>query len=533
MKHRSLVDYAEIYSCDKQGYNLGLDASIFIRRQATRTSFERPRIGVQGHSFGGATASTNISAGTDNALKIAVNGGAVVDVVLTLAGLTTGAAIAAELETAINTALAAASQDGRVWVEFDSGTTSYKVYSQSTGTASTVVITNATVNNVADELKIGVANGATETAGTNDLDSLLYTAGGPKFSQPVESNPHRSGRYHAGIIKKKTMAEFDMDLLINMAGLAGASLDTAYRVLMENVFGSETVIASTAIIYKQSIPCFYFSMVKVSTIFGEYYTGGYCKDWTLSIAGDAPGTQKFSGRAGSMVEAGLAQINGAVSASTDVILDAGLTDRYDELAPVMVVAADGRTVVAGVDGTLTIASIDKLLNKLVLSAAVSVDDNGFIAPWHPGAVQQSGTDNVYTDLVGSFKFDPAGSEIDTTSIELTVANNHIDLDNRFGKKDNAGFVAGNRVDMNLSVGFDLSNETYAQIVQAKKFGGFAPEIVIGDAVSGRHLKVAIKKWIPSVPPKELPENGTTPITMEGALYQSTPGARDPISVEYR
>lgn len=533
MKHRSLVDYAEIYNCDKQGFNLGLDAALFIRKQATRTAFEKPRVGTQGKSFGDSGASTNISAGPDNALKIAVNGGAVVDVTLTLAGLTTGSAIAAELETAINTALAAAAQDGRVWVEFDSGTTSYKVYSQSTGLLSSVVITNAVANNVADQLKLGVPNSGTETVGTDDQDSLLYTAGGPKFSQPVESNPHRSGRFHAGIIRKKTMVDFDIDALINMTGTAGDSLDTAYRVLMENIFGSETVIASTAIIYKQSIPCFYFSLVKVSTIFGEYYTGGYAKDWTLSIAGDAPGTQKFTGRAGSMVEAGLAQINGAVSASTDVILDAGLTDRYDVGAPVMAVMADGRTIVAGVDGSITIVSIDKLLNKLVLSAAISVDDNGFIAPWHPGAVQQTNRDNVYTDLVGSFKFDPSGSEIDTTSIELTVANNHIDLDNRFGKKDNAGFVAGNRVDMNLSVGFDLSNENYAQIVQAKKFGGFSPEIVIGDAASGRHLKIAIKKWIPSVPPKELPENGTTPITMEGALYQSTPGARDPISVEFR
>lgn len=532
MKHRSLVDYLEIYSCDKQGYNLGLDASIFIRRQPSRTAFERPRVGTQGKSVGAITASTNIAAGPDNALRISVNGGAVIDVTLTLTGLTTGAAIAAELETAINTALAAASQDNRVWVLFDGGDVHYEVYSQSTGTASAVVITNAVALNVADQLKLGIPNAGTQTVGTNDQDSLLYTAGGPKFSQPVESNPHRSGRFHAGIIRKKTMVDFDMDLLINMSGLAGNSIDQAYRVMMENIFGSETVIASTAIIYKQSVPCFYFSMVKVSTIFGEYFTGGYCKDWTLSIAGDAPGTQKFTGRAGGMVEAGLAQINGAVSASADVILDAGLTDRYDVLAPVMIVAADGRTVVAGIDGSLVITSIDKLTNKLVLSATVSVDNNGFVAPWHPGAVQQSNIDNVYTDLIGSFKFDPSGIDIDTTSIELTVANNHIDLDNRFGKKDNAGFVAGNRVDMSLSVGFDLSNETYAQIVQAKKFGGFAPVITIGD-VAGRHLKIAVKNWIPSVPAKELPENGTTPITMEGSLYQSTPGARDPISVEYR
>lgn len=94
---RSKVDYAQIYAGDKQGFNIGLDGSIFIRKEAVPRTFSAPRIGTQGSSIGDAGADTDISGGTDNAFKIAVDGGAVVNVVLTLVGLTTGAAIATEL----------------------------------------------------------------------------------------------------------------------------------------------------------------------------------------------------------------------------------------------------------------------------------------------------------------------------------------------------------------------------------------------------------------------------------------------------
>jgi len=293
-------------------------------------------------------------------------------------------------------------------------------------------------------------------------------------------------------------------------------------------------VASTAIIYKQSTPCFTFSLVRVSTIFGEYYTGGYVRDYTLSIPGDAPATQKFVGRAAKASIAGLARVDGALVGATDIILDAGTSKRYTAESRVMVVAADGRTVTAGIDGTLIVDSVDDGLNKVILNTAVDVEDDGYIVPWHPGAVQQTGRDAIYTDLVGSFKFNSADANIDTTQIEVGYTNDHIDFDNRFGRDGNVGFAAGNRGTMNLAVTFDLSNENMGDVVRARDFAGFDPVIEIGDSAgSDRYLKLAMKKWIPSVPAINVPENGTTPITLEGTVLQSAPGARDPFQFEYR
>lgn len=531
-KHRSKTNYSQIYNGDRGGINLGLDGAIFLKQETAPRVFAAPSIGTQGKSVGGASADTDISAGPANAFKISVDGGAVVDVVLVLPGLTTGAAIAAELESKINAALLAAAQDGRVWVTF-TAVDKYTVYSQSTGTTSTVVITAALANDVSADLKLGAANGGTESAGTDDTDFLLYTTGGPTFNQPIESNAHRSGRFHTGVIKSKKVAEFALSTYVNMSGSAGDSLDPAVRLLWKQLLGDEEVIAATAIKYTQALPNFYISMVRVSTIFAEYYTGAYVRDMTMTFPGDGPATCEWSGKASTRVIAGVAKVASPVVASSNVVLEAGETDRFDATAPVMVVDTDGRTILYGVDGSLTIASITALSNTLVLSAPISAASASFIVPWHPGAVQQTARDAIFTDLLGRFKLKASGSNICATNIQLSFTNEHVDFDNCFGADANTGFAAANRLTIALSVTMDLSNQNFSEIVQSAQFAGFNPEIVLGSETSGRYLKITAPKWIPAVPSIEVPENGTTPVTLEGTLYQSAPGMQDPITVEFR
>lgn len=532
-KYRSRVDYAQIHSGDKQGFNIGLDGSVFLKRETTPRVFNPPSIGTQGTSISDVNASTNISAGPDNKFNIAVDGHPVVLVTLTLAGLTTGTLIAAEMETKINAALAAAGYDSRVWVSFNAGgPDQYTIHSQFTGLTSTVVVTNSGVANVADSLKIGVANAGTEAAGTDDADFLLYTTGGPKFSQPVESNMHRSGRFHSGIIKKKKVDEFEFDTYINMSGLAGASLDNAVQLLIESALGKKTVNASTSIDFVQDLPVIFFSCVRVSTIFGEYHTGGYVKGMTITLPGNGPGTAKYSGKLSDSSIAGIATVNGAVVSSVDIIVDSPENKRYTVNARVMLVDVDGRTITAGADGSLYVTAVDDTLFKVTVNSAVSAADNSYLVPWHPGAVQQTGRDNIYTDLAGSIKLTSAGAAIDVTNIELDIQNDHNDLDNYYGRDSNSGFVAGNRMTAKVSVTFDLSNETLGEVIRTRNFGGFDPEILVGTVGGGRYLKITAPKWIVEVPPIDVPENGTTPVTLTGVLYQSVPGARDPVKLSY-
>jgi len=534
LQYRSKIDFGAILNSDKEGFNLGVDSSIFLREEVSRGTFAAPRIGLAGRSLSGALPSVDISAETDTSFNISVDGYPVVLVVLVPVGKTSALLIAAHLEVQINTALIAAGFDCRVWAVWNALSTRYEIYSQSTGLTSSVVITNALLLNIADVLKLGTTNGGTQFLGVNDQDFLLYTTGGAKFEQPIETSPHRTERFHSGFIKKKTMSDFDLTTMVNMAGFAGDSLDTPIRLLLKSVFGKETVSPGVAIDYEQSIPNTYFTLVRASTIFAEYYTGAYCKDFTLTIPGDAPGTMQFTGRCANSSIAGIGLVNGVVVAGTAIILsNAGYkhVERFSAGARVMMVAPDGRTITAGADGSLYIVSENQLTDTVVLSQPVDAADLSYLTFWHPGAIQATARDNIYTDLYGGFKFKPTGFPVCATNISLSCVNDHFDRDNCFGSQGNEGFIAANKMTMTLECTLDLAGDNLGDLVQARKFGGFTPEIMIGDGI-GRSLMLYAPKWVTNVPAVELPESGTTSYTYSGVLYQSVPGARDPLLMSF-
>lgn len=120
-----------------------------------------------GRSVSGASPSLDISAGVDNKFAISVRGDAAEEVTLTLAGLNSGAAIAAHMQTQIR---ALGGNKAAVTVDYDSTVAGkYAILDSVLGTSSTVVITRAAGNNVTEELKIGTADGGAETAGTGDV----------------------------------------------------------------------------------------------------------------------------------------------------------------------------------------------------------------------------------------------------------------------------------------------------------------------------------------------------------------------------
>lgn len=115
--------------------------------------FYTKTIGTEGSSTSSASPSTDISTGTDTTFKLALDSQAAVDVTLVVTGKTTGALIAAEIQTKANAALVSGGKTGSITCAFTGGV--YVLTSVKLGTISAVVITNGTTNNVADDLKLG------------------------------------------------------------------------------------------------------------------------------------------------------------------------------------------------------------------------------------------------------------------------------------------------------------------------------------------------------------------------------------------
>lgn len=119
-----------------------------------------------GYHTGGQNPSVDISGGTDTSFQIQADSETSPSLItLTVAGLNSGAAIAAAMQVAIR-ALGGAYSAVTVTYEGAPVTDYYLITSGTTGVASAITITNATSNNVADNLKIGAANGGASTAGT-------------------------------------------------------------------------------------------------------------------------------------------------------------------------------------------------------------------------------------------------------------------------------------------------------------------------------------------------------------------------------
>lgn len=116
-----------------------------------------------GTSVSDSSPSTDISAVSDTNFKIAVDGNPTVAVTLANSGKDTGAKIATEMQTKINSALLAAGYGARVTVAY---TTVYTITSTKAGERSKVVVTAGASASIADELKIGVAASGVETAGS-------------------------------------------------------------------------------------------------------------------------------------------------------------------------------------------------------------------------------------------------------------------------------------------------------------------------------------------------------------------------------
>jgi hypothetical protein len=126
--------------------------------------------GTAGTSTGTTGCSEDMSAAADNKLKVAVDGGAAQVATFDWTaggGCNTGAKIAAQMQTVIR---ALGGDYAAVTVAFS--TDHYVVTSGNKGTASVVVITAAADHNCTEELKLGVADGGSEAAGTGDVPIL-------------------------------------------------------------------------------------------------------------------------------------------------------------------------------------------------------------------------------------------------------------------------------------------------------------------------------------------------------------------------
>lgn len=530
-KFRASQDFAAEYASNKQGIGRSIDNFLHLKEEVTPGTTVSPSIGTQGSSTSAAAPSLDISGSANRNGRISVDGGAVTAFGLSsVVGLTTGVLIAAALETAINTALSSAGLDTRVWVEFAGAL--YKIWSQKTTTTSAVVITNGAALDLMTELKLGVANAGAEAVGTSGGDFLYATKASMKIGQAFEMSEHKSGRQATNIIKKKKMADGSIECYVNVGTGGSPAVDTPLSLLLEGVLGKKTTSGSEIRFDSSQAPGKYMTAVQGNNAFGRYFNGLYPKSLTISLPGDGEAKMSWPVKARDGKYASCAQINGAVVASATVTLNTSESKRFSLGARVMVIDTDGRTVLAGSDGSLTVSSRTDGSHQIVLSTTVSVADDGFIVPWLPHCFDITGTDNPVTGLEGTVSFDGGSTTVEEIrSVEFSFDHKTVDHDNWYGFDTNKGYSIGDRAEITAKVEMLMSASQMRKMIETAEFTTFALQVVLGPA-SGRRVRFDCPKIYFQLPDLEIPDNGVVVVTLEGKAVQSAPGALDAFSMRY-
>lgn len=373
-------------------------------------------------------------------------------------------------------------------------------------------------------------------------DFFFHTGGSIEHTQPVESSPHKSGRHHNNIIKKKKEASFTISTYFNIdtaqPAAAVAEIDPALRLLWKSMMGAEDV--SSGLKFSPAVPALTFSLFEVADKWARQARGCFIQGANMTFPGDGEATIEWSGACKDALYVGMAKSIEDNNGGQTVTLSVGEGAQFAKAIGglVMIIKSDGITRSTDTpDGTpRKIVSVVGDVVTLDGAALADADGSGladevylvYYEPTTPVAI-----DNPQTGLVGSFAVTGYGTFC-ARSISVNLTNDHELVNYCYGSDSLKApfYVAGNR--MTAVVSFEANwDETMMKLFNSvQNFDGQELTIVLGDA-AGRRLQIDIPKVIFAVPSVAIPETGSVPVTFEGNAYQTAFDAGDEISVHYK
>ena len=533
-KWRSSFNFSSQYSSNKQGFSIGIENFVFIKEEVTAGTFVLPSVGTQGALAGASAATSDASAITNILLKLAVDGEAAVTGTLVLTDISTPALICTAVDTAMNAALSAAGQDGRIWTQTAGAAASlrYTIWSQKPGTGSSIVCSAAVSADFAADILVDAASSPVATVGTYSTDFLWQTKFSAKYEQPFEPSAHKVGRQAADIVLSKKKVEGDLETYICFSETsASAVLDEPVKLLIEQVCGvRDTATVGVVKFNAKNGPTKYFSVVQGNNVFSRVFNGCYVKNMKITLPGDAPAKFAFSFKGRTALEAGVARFS-AAAATSIALVEVGEGFRFEAGSHVMHISNDGRTVLQGADGSLTVTSA--ATQSIVFNAAIACASGDFLAGWMPHVFGFAGNNTPVVGLSGIVSFDAGSTTVEQIrNVEFTFDPKVEDQDNWYGADSNRGYIVGDKAEITLKTDVLLSADQWSKVIKAKSQTSYSMKIVLG-ATAGRRFEITAPKFISKTPAVELPDSGSVVASFEGPCLQSAIGENDAFELAYR
>ncbi len=372
---------------------------------------------------------------------------------------------------------------------------------------------------------------------------FFYTLGGGSisFNQPFESSPHRSGRHHLDIIKKKKELSFSFSTYFNIDESLGsastAEIDPAVRLLMKSLFGKE--VAGPPLVYTSATaPDITFSLFEVGDKWSRQARGCFIQSCTMNFPGNGEATMEWSGVGAEAYYVGIAKTLADNDAGNTITLETGEGDRIPVGAFIMLIEADGTTRSADTPNGSPRMVTAKSGDVITVSGAVLADADGsgpgapiYVSYYEPAT--PTAINNPVTGLVGSMSL--ASTSIDCfRSATLAIANDHevVDYCYGFDTISTPFFVPGSRITATLTVETNLNDEILMLLNRVlTEFEAQDFQLILGSA-TGRRFVVDVPKARFPTPAFTVPENGSIPISFEGIAYQTALDAADEVTASF-
>jgi len=371
---------------------------------------------------------------------------------------------------------------------------------------------------------------------------FLFTLGGGtiEFSQPFESSPHRSGRHHTSIIKKKKESNWSFPTYFNIDTSVGAGtteIDPAARVLWKSMLGKETV--STGLQYTATVPATTFSLFENGDRWARQSRACFVQGANMSFPGDGEATVEWSGSGKDALYLGIGKSVTNNNAGNTVTLASGDGALFKKAIGgfVMIIEANGTTRSTDTpDGSprrITVVAGD----VVTLDGAVLTDADGSVTPIYLSYYEPAtpvAINDPQTGLVGSFQITGFAGLTCVRSVGVNLANNHemVNYCYGFDSLSSPFFVPGDRMTAEISIELNLSKDLIKFFNAVQNFEAQVLQVILGDAAS-RHLDLDLPKVFFPVPSFTAPDTGSIPVTFAGTAYQTALNMEDEVSVYFK
>ena len=376
-----------------------------------------------------------------------------------------------------------------------------------------------------------------------DADFFFTLGGGTiEFSQPFESSPHRSGRGHLDIIKKKKECSWSFPTYINInTGVAAGTteLDPAVRTLWKSMLGKETV--SSGVQFTRSIPDLTFSLFECGDKFARQARGAFVQGANMQFPGDGEATIEWSGAAKDALYLGIGQSTADNNGGNTVTLETGDGAQFSQAVGglVMLIEADGTTRSADTPNGSPRKIVSVVGDVVTLDGAALADADGsgvsapiYLSYYEPAT--PTAINNPQTGLVGSFAITGYSGIHCARSIGVNLQNNHELVNYCYGMDalDAPFYVPGDRMTAEVSFEMNMSKDLVGFFNSVQGFDSHEMQVILGLSTT-RHLDIDLPKVRFPVPSFSVPDTGSIPVTFTGTAYQTALDADDEISVYYK